>query len=413
MPIIILSDVQLPLGAASGKLLTSDGSGNATWQELTNAGVSATAAIAKSKLAPLAIVDSDVAVGAAIAKSKLAPLVIVDADISAGAAIAKAKLAALNIVNTDVNASAAIAESKLALASDAAAGTASRRTLGTGALQAASGTDARFTDTRVPTDLSVTNAKVSATAAIARSKLDFGSGLVNADIAAAAGIAKTKLAALDIVNADVNASAAIAKSKLAALSIVDADVSSGAAIAESKLALASDAAAGTASRRTLGTGATQAAAGNDARFTAPVIRAIARRNASMTVANNALTFVTFDTEVEDNDAMFATPPSAFITVKTAGLFMATAQFGWPVGAMTRAVMGIFFTPSGLAGFTIAADERIAGTSEGVTQNVSVVWPAAVNDAFQIILYQTNAGTLTKTITPAVYFPRLSVVRLGP
>lgn len=45
-------------------------------------------------------------------------------------------------------------------------------------------------------------------------------------------------------------------------SVTDAKVSASAAIAETKLALASDAAAGTASRRTLGTGATQAAAGN-------------------------------------------------------------------------------------------------------------------------------------------------------
>ena len=43
------------------------------------------------------------------------------------------------IVDGDVSASAAIAESKLTLASDAAAGVASRRTLGTGALQAAPG----------------------------------------------------------------------------------------------------------------------------------------------------------------------------------------------------------------------------------------------------------------------------------
>lgn len=47
-------------------------------------------------------------------------------------------------------------------------------------------------------------------------------------------------------------------------SVTDAKVASSAAIAESKLALASDAATGTASRRTLGTGATQAAAGNHA-----------------------------------------------------------------------------------------------------------------------------------------------------
>lgn len=46
-------------------------------------------------------------------------------------------------------------------------------------------------------------------------------------------------------------------------SIVDASVAAGAAIAESKLALAADAAVGTASRRTIGTGALQAAAGAD------------------------------------------------------------------------------------------------------------------------------------------------------
>jgi hypothetical protein len=39
----------------------------------------------------------------------------------------------------------------------------------------------------------LTNAQIDAAAAIARSKLDFGSGLVNADIAAAAAIAWTKL----------------------------------------------------------------------------------------------------------------------------------------------------------------------------------------------------------------------------
>lgn len=50
---------------------------------------------------------------------------------------------------------------------------------------------------------------------------------------------------------------------VAALAITNAKVATAAAIAESKLSLASDAAAGTASRRSLGTGATQAAAGAD------------------------------------------------------------------------------------------------------------------------------------------------------
>jgi hypothetical protein len=81
-------------------------------------------------------------------------------------------------------------------------------------------------------------------------------------------------------------------------------------------------------------------------------RAIVRRNASMTVANNALTFPVFDTEVEDNDAMF-TPSSANVTIKTAGLYLINGSMGWPLGAMTRVVTGIFYTPSGGAGVTMA------------------------------------------------------------
>ena len=75
--------------------------------------------------------------------------------------VTSAKIAAGAIVDADVNAAAAIAESKLNLASDAAAGTASRRTLGTGATQAAAGNDARLSDTRTPTDGSVTTAKIA------------------------------------------------------------------------------------------------------------------------------------------------------------------------------------------------------------------------------------------------------------
>lgn len=75
---------------------------------------------------------------------------VTDAKVATGAGIAKAKLAALAIVDADVAAAAAIAESKLALASDAAAATPSRRTLGTGATQATAGNDARLSDARPP-----------------------------------------------------------------------------------------------------------------------------------------------------------------------------------------------------------------------------------------------------------------------
>ena len=81
---------------------------------ITNAKINDAAAIAKTKLAALAIVNADVDDAAAIAKTKLAALEIVNADVATGAAIAKAKLGALAIVNDDVDAAAGIVKTKLA-----------------------------------------------------------------------------------------------------------------------------------------------------------------------------------------------------------------------------------------------------------------------------------------------------------
>jgi len=110
------------------------------------------------------------------------------------------------IVNADVSASAAIAYSKLNLSS------------------------------------SIVNADVSNSAAIAYSKLNLATSIVNADISASAAIAYSKLnLSTSIVNADVSGSAAIAYSKLnLATSIVNADISASAAIAYSKLNIANN-----------------------------------------------------------------------------------------------------------------------------------------------------------------------------
>jgi len=83
--------------------------------------------------------------------------------VSVGAdAITAVEIAPATITNAEISASAAIAESKLNLASDAAAGTASRRTLGTGANQAAAGNDSRFGQASPPTAGSVLLASLAA-----------------------------------------------------------------------------------------------------------------------------------------------------------------------------------------------------------------------------------------------------------
>lgn len=186
--------------------------------------------------------------------------------------------------------------------------------------------------------LDVVNADVNAAAAIARAKLDFGSGLVNADISATAAIAKTKLANLDVVNADVNAAAAIA---------------------ESKLNLATDAAAGTGSRRTLGTTATSAAAGNRGQPTGGTTGQVLTKNTatdydsgwttpatggtptatgafsayrSTAVSNATATVVVYNTELFDVSSWFNNTTGIY-TPLTAGYYLLSAGV-WANTALT-------------------------------------------------------------------------------
>lgn len=227
------------------------------------------------------------------------------------------------------------------------------------------------------------------------------------------------------------------------LSVTDAKVSATAAIAESKLALASDAAAGTASRRTLGTGALQAASGTDARlsdartpsgaaggdlagtYPNPTLKApryaIARRTSNQVINNNAVTAISFDSEVADTDTMFA-PTAAIMTVKTAGLYRLSAQVEWALAATvtTRMLTAIRVNPLGVIAnvITVAADERVSSTTEAERQNIACDWILAVTDTIELIVFHTNAAVATRTVvggaTPATsYAPRLSAVRLGP
>lgn len=164
--------------------------------DLGGSGTTATApvisdnAITGSKLAPGAVGTASIDDGA-ITGAKIAGGTITDANIAADAAIAKSKLAPLAITDSDVS---AISESKVTnLVADLAAKAAASRQILTGtglsgggdltadrtltvnygatAGTAAEGNDVRLSDQRVPTDGSVTDAKVAADAAIAKSKL--------------------------------------------------------------------------------------------------------------------------------------------------------------------------------------------------------------------------------------------------
>lgn len=142
-------------------------------------------------------------------------------------------------------------------------------------------------------------------------------------------------------------------------SITNAKVASGAAIAESKLSLASDAAAGTASRRTLGTGAQQAAAGNhthDDRYyteaeTAALVAAAAPWNAWMHGQGRPAT------------------NTGFTTLGTSGQRTSAAQndeIGWDVylAAGTWEFWLLHITNNNRGIYTVTLDGASVGTIDG-------------------------------------------------
>jgi hypothetical protein len=122
-----------------------------------------------------------------------------------------------SIVNADVSASAAIAYSKLSLTNSIlnadinSSAAIALSKLATGALP----TGITIASANIVND-SIVNADVNSAAAIAYSKLNLSDSILNADINSSAAIAYSKLALTDsIVNADISSSAAIALSKLA------------------------------------------------------------------------------------------------------------------------------------------------------------------------------------------------------
>jgi hypothetical protein len=174
-----------------------------TATDIVNADISASAAIAATKLASDSITDTQIKSDAAIALSKLAT-----GALPTGITVASANIVDGTVVNADVSASAAIAHTKLAniTAGQVLLGNASNAPTAT----ALTG-DVTINSSGVTAIGSgvIVNADINASAAIALSKLATGA------LPTAITVASANLVDGTIVNADINASAAIAGTKIA------------------------------------------------------------------------------------------------------------------------------------------------------------------------------------------------------
>ena len=199
------------------------------------------AMVASSTKVSLTYVDATPSLTADIVAGSL-----VNADISASAAIAFSKLAALtsgNVLYGVTNVATSTALNTIAVT--AITGTANQITASGSVGSVTLSTPQNIHTAATPTFAGMTLSGLSVAGLVHNSAAGLLSTslLVNADVSASAAIAYSKLnLATSIVNADVSASAAIAYSKLnLASSIVNADISASAAIAFSKLASLSSA----------------------------------------------------------------------------------------------------------------------------------------------------------------------------
>ena len=115
---------------------------------------------------------------------------------------------------------------------------------------------------------------------------------------------------------------------------------------------------------------------------------IARRAVALSIPNNVVTAVTFDTEEFDNDGCF-TASSTNVTVKTAGVYSISATCSFAINATGVRFMDVLVNGTKVNG----AYSFTAGAGNPTTLTATCLRLCAVNDIVTMTAYQTSGGAL--------------------
>jgi hypothetical protein len=131
------------------------------------------------------------------------------------------------------------------------------------------------------------------------------------------------------------------------------------------------------------------------------------RAAAQSLANNTISAIIFDTEVEDTDTMFSAS-SSDVVIKTAGLYLISGSAGLNAGTSSRRMSQLAVNGAGII------QNEGAPSAAAVRLPLTTVARLAINDVITFLLYQ-NSGVALNTLTAAAGSadpPQLQVVRLG-
>lgn len=225
----------------------------------------------------------------------------------------------------------------------------------------------------------------------------------------------------------------MARTQIRATQITDGELTDADIAAANK-----DGAVGTASMRTLGTGATQAAAGNDARFVtngnshdhdggdgaaiptggisagavttaklAVVETCHVHREAVQTIATATWTALQFDNERFDTNAIHDNVTNnTRLTAKVAGVYSIWGGVAWAPGASSSRYVQIMKN-----GATTIAIVRAFAVHVAFFETISAIAYLAINDYVELCVYQDTGGNLDVSHANE-YSPEFAMAYLG-
>jgi hypothetical protein len=227
---------------------------------------------------------------------------------------------------------------------------------------------------------------------------DEGAGVIRADATATSPVDATT-SSKGVVQLAGDLAGTAASPQIAAGVIVDADVATA----------NKDGTAATPSMRTLGTGAQQAAAGNDPRFLRQGARVFNSTNTGIT--SGSVLVLTFNSERYDTDNIHdpSTNPDAFrLICRTAGKYLIVANVEWaPNASGTRQITIRLNGATGIGAVMSPASPAGLPTKQIAT----TIYDLAVNDYLELAVYQDSGGLLD-IVSSANWSPEFMMSRIA-
>jgi len=131
---------------------------------------------------------------------------------------------------------------------------------------------------------------------------------------------------------------------------------------------------------------------------------------ALTITNNTLTALTFDSERFDTDTIHSTASNTSrLTATTAGKYAISGHIEWAANATGHRLIAIRL--NGTTSLASIRRNAISGGAATEQQSIATIYELAVNDYVELHVLQTSGGNLNVNAA-GNYSPEFSMHRVG-